>query len=96
MIPIFCGRLLMSLDRYGIGVAAHRGGAPWSQFLATSIPYLFQATQIPDARGEEAVYATGRLSCLIRDMMCRSNVRDRERLRSYCKDTSFQQTKPTR
>ncbi|KAK6953396.1 hypothetical protein Daesc_005700 [Daldinia eschscholtzii] len=43
---------------YGIGVAAHRGGAPWSQFLATSIPYLFQATQIPDARGEEAVYAT--------------------------------------
>ncbi|OTA99321.1 hypothetical protein M426DRAFT_68063 [Hypoxylon sp. CI-4A] len=43
---------------YGIGVAAHRGGAPWSQFLATSIPYLFQATQIPDARSEEAVYAT--------------------------------------
>ncbi|KAI1100067.1 ARM repeat-containing protein [Jackrogersella minutella] len=43
---------------YGIGVAAHRGGTPWSQFLATSIPYLFQATQIPDARGEEAIYAT--------------------------------------
>ncbi|KAI0165060.1 ARM repeat-containing protein [Hypoxylon sp. FL1284] len=43
---------------YGIGVAAHRGGAPWSQFLTTAIPYLFQATQIPDARGEEAVYAT--------------------------------------
>ncbi|KAI0599648.1 armadillo-type protein [Biscogniauxia sp. FL1348] len=43
---------------YGIGVAAHRGGAPWSQFLATSIPYLFEACRIPDARGEEAVYAT--------------------------------------
>ncbi|KAI0023927.1 ARM repeat-containing protein [Xylariomycetidae sp. FL0641] len=43
---------------YGIGVAAHRGGPAWAQFLATSIPYLFQATQIPDARGEEAVYAT--------------------------------------
>ncbi|KAI0394453.1 armadillo-type protein [Xylariaceae sp. FL0594] len=43
---------------YGIGVAAHHGGAPWSQFLATSLPYLFQATQVPDARGDEAVYAT--------------------------------------
>ncbi|CAJ2508844.1 Uu.00g138700.m01.CDS01 [Anthostomella pinea] len=43
---------------YGIGVAAHHGGAPWSQFLAESIPYLFQVTQIPDARGEDAVYAT--------------------------------------
>jgi len=43
---------------YGIGVAAHRGGEPWSQFLASSIPLLFQATQVPDARGEDAVYAT--------------------------------------
>ncbi|RYC60014.1 hypothetical protein CHU98_g6192 [Xylaria longipes] len=43
---------------YGIGVAAHHGGAPWSQFLASSLPYLFQVTQVPDARGEEAVYAT--------------------------------------
>ncbi|KAI0475178.1 ARM repeat-containing protein [Xylariaceae sp. FL0804] len=43
---------------YGIGVAAHHGGAPWSQFLATAIPFLFQVVQIPDARGEEAVYAT--------------------------------------
>ncbi|KAI1810595.1 armadillo-type protein [Poronia punctata] len=43
---------------YGIGVAAHHGGAPWSQFLATSLPYLFQVTQVPDPHGEEAVYAT--------------------------------------
>ncbi|KXJ90626.1 armadillo-type protein [Microdochium bolleyi] len=43
---------------YGIGVAAHRGGEPWSPFLATSLPLLFQATQVPDARGEDAVYAT--------------------------------------
>ncbi|KAI2634576.1 armadillo-type protein [Xylaria nigripes] len=43
---------------YGIGVAAHYGGGAWSQFLATSLPYLFQVTQVPDARGEEAVYAT--------------------------------------
>lgn len=43
---------------YGIGVAAHRGGAAWSQFLGGSMPFLFQVTQIPDARGEDAVYAT--------------------------------------
>ncbi|KAH8887044.1 ARM repeat-containing protein [Thozetella sp. PMI_491] len=43
---------------YGIGVAAHRGGAPWSQFLAGTVPLLLQAAQIPDARNEENVYAT--------------------------------------
>ncbi|KAB5533577.1 armadillo-type protein [Coniochaeta sp. 2T2.1] len=43
---------------YGIGVAAHRGGAPWAQFLGGTIPFLFQATQIPDARSEDNVYAT--------------------------------------
>ncbi|KAI1261994.1 armadillo-type protein [Xylariaceae sp. FL1019] len=42
---------------YGIGVAAHHGGAPWSQFLASSLPSLFQVAQVPDARGDEAVYA---------------------------------------
>lgn len=43
---------------YGIGVAAHRGGTPWSQFLNGSVPFLFQVTQVPDARGDDAVYAT--------------------------------------
>ncbi|PHH83153.1 hypothetical protein CDD83_3054 [Cordyceps sp. RAO-2017] len=43
---------------YGIGVAAHRGGAPWSQFLGGSVPFLFQVTQIPDARSEDNIYAT--------------------------------------
>ncbi|KAI5460274.1 armadillo-type protein [Mariannaea sp. PMI_226] len=43
---------------YGIGVAAHRGGAPWAQFLGGSVPFLFQVTQIPDARNEDNVYAT--------------------------------------
>ncbi|EOO01565.1 putative importin subunit beta-3 protein [Phaeoacremonium minimum UCRPA7] len=50
---------------YGIGVAAHRGGAPWSQFLGGSIPYLFQATQVPDARSEDNVYATENASAAI-------------------------------
>ena len=43
---------------YGVGVAAHRGGAPWAQFLGGSIPFLFQVTQVPDARNEDNVYAT--------------------------------------
>ncbi|KAM0427764.1 hypothetical protein ACHAPT_007220 [Fusarium lateritium] len=43
---------------YGIGVAAHRGGAPWAQFLGGSVPYLFQVTQVADARNEDNVYAT--------------------------------------
>lgn len=43
---------------YGIGVAAHRGGAPWAQFLGGAIPFLFQVTQVADARNEDNVYAT--------------------------------------
>ncbi|RSL65738.1 hypothetical protein CEP53_003574 [Fusarium sp. AF-6] len=43
---------------YGIGVAAHRGGAPWAQFLGGSVPFLFQVTQVVDARNEDNVYAT--------------------------------------
>ncbi|KAH0436861.1 importin beta-3 [Colletotrichum camelliae] len=43
---------------YGIGVAAHRGGAPWAQFLGGAMPFLFQVTQVPDARSEDNVYAT--------------------------------------
>lgn len=43
---------------YGIGVAAHRGGAPWSQFLSGAVPCLFQVTQVQDPRSEDNVYAT--------------------------------------
>jgi len=43
---------------YGIGVAAHRGGPTWAQFLGGTIPCLFQVTQIPDARSDDNVYAT--------------------------------------
>lgn len=43
---------------YGVGVAAHRGGAAWSQFLGGSVPFLFQVMQVPDARNEDNVYAT--------------------------------------
>ncbi|KAI7778879.1 hypothetical protein LA080_001570 [Diaporthe eres] len=43
---------------YGIGVAAQKGGQAWAQFLGGSVPALFQATQVPDARSEDNVYAT--------------------------------------
>lgn len=50
---------------YGIGVAAHRGGPNWSQFVASCLPLLFQATQVPNARSEEEVYATENASTAI-------------------------------
>jgi hypothetical protein len=43
---------------YGIGVAAHKGGQQWSQFLAPAVDLLFQVTQLPNARGDDDVYAT--------------------------------------
>lgn len=43
---------------YGVGIAAQKGGAPWSDFVAASIPILFQVTQHPQARTDEHVFAT--------------------------------------
>ena len=43
---------------YGIGVAAHRGGGAWTQFLGGSVPFLFLVAKDPEARNEDNVYAT--------------------------------------
>ncbi|KAI5283796.1 hypothetical protein KEM54_001837 [Ascosphaera aggregata] len=43
---------------YGVGVAAQFGGPAWSEFVAASIPTLFQITQHADARSEDNVFAT--------------------------------------
>ena len=43
---------------YGIGVAAHKGGSQWSQFVGGALELLFNATQFPNARGDDDVYAT--------------------------------------
>lgn len=43
---------------YGVGIAAQKGGPAWSEFVAASIPSLFQVTQFPQARSEEQVFAT--------------------------------------
>ncbi|KAL2013974.1 hypothetical protein VTN00DRAFT_1499 [Thermoascus crustaceus] len=50
---------------YGVGVAAQRGGPAWSEFVAASIPSLFQVTQHPHARTEEHVFATENASASI-------------------------------
>ncbi len=43
---------------YGIGVAASKGGANWSSFVAESIPTLFAVCQLPQAREDDHVFAT--------------------------------------
>jgi HEAT repeat protein len=43
---------------YGVGVAAHRGGANWAGFLGAAVGLLFDVCQIADARSEDNVFAT--------------------------------------
>jgi len=43
---------------YGVGVAAHRGGEQWADFAANCLPLLFGACAVPNARGDDDVYAT--------------------------------------
>lgn len=43
---------------YGVGIAAQKGGPPWSDFVAESLPALFAACQRPDAREDDHVFAT--------------------------------------
>ncbi|KAF1824854.1 ARM repeat-containing protein [Dissoconium aciculare CBS 342.82] len=43
---------------YGAGVAAHKGGEPWAEFAAGSLPILFSVVARPDARSEDDVFAT--------------------------------------
>lgn len=43
---------------YGVGIAAQKGGAPWSTFVAESLPLLFAVCQLPEAREDDHVFAT--------------------------------------
>ncbi|KAH0542383.1 hypothetical protein FGG08_003228 [Glutinoglossum americanum] len=43
---------------YGVGVAAHKGGPAWSEFVAAAIPALFRVTHHAQARQDDHVYAT--------------------------------------
>jgi hypothetical protein len=43
---------------YGVGVIAHKGGSAWEPFVTQSLPLLFEATQRPNARDDDDVYAT--------------------------------------
>jgi hypothetical protein len=60
---------------YGVGVAAHKGGAAWSEFLAASVPLLFQVTQIPNARDEDNVFATENACAAIAKILHYNNSR---------------------
>ncbi|OAT06313.1 importin beta-3 subunit [Blastomyces gilchristii SLH14081] len=50
---------------YGVGMAAQKGGLAWSEFVAASIPTLFQATQHAKARTQEHIFATENASASI-------------------------------
>ncbi|KAI9823298.1 MAG: hypothetical protein M1832_002522 [Thelocarpon impressellum] len=43
---------------YGVGIAAHKGGAGWADFAAASIPSLFAVTRHARARDDDHVFAT--------------------------------------
>ena len=43
---------------YGVGVAAHKGGEAWADFVSGSLPILFEVTQRPNARSEDDAFAT--------------------------------------
>lgn len=43
---------------YGVGIAAQKGGAPWSNFAAESLPVLFRICQAARAREDDNIYAT--------------------------------------
>jgi len=43
---------------YGVGVAAQKGGEPWSDFANASLALLFQATRRPDAHQDDHAFAT--------------------------------------
>ncbi|KAK2797400.1 hypothetical protein FQN50_009201 [Emmonsiellopsis sp. PD_5] len=50
---------------YGVGIAAQKGGLAWSDFVAASIPTLFQATQHNKGRTPEHIFATENASASI-------------------------------
>ena len=43
---------------YGVGVAAQKGGEQWNDFVAASVDTLLQVTRVPNARGDDEVFAT--------------------------------------
>ena len=50
---------------YGVGVAARYGGEVWAEFVAACVPELFKATQRPNARDDDDVFATENASATI-------------------------------
>ena len=55
---------------YGVGVAAQKGGEAWADFVAASIPTLFEMTQRPNARDDDDVFATENACATIAKILC--------------------------
>jgi len=60
---------------YGIGVAAQKGGDAWSEFVAASLPTLFQVTQRPNARVDDDAFATENACASIAKILHFNNTR---------------------
>lgn len=43
---------------YGVGIAAQKGGAPWSTFAGEALPMLFAVCQMEQAREDDHIFAT--------------------------------------
>lgn len=63
---------------YGVGVAAHKGGQNWAEFVSASLPMLFAVTQRPNAREDDDVYATENACASIAKILhyCNSKVQN--------------------
>lgn len=54
---------------YGVGVAAQKGGAAWASFTSESLPVLFEACHLPNAREDDHVFATENACAAIAKIM---------------------------
>ena len=51
-------RLFLLFRELGVGVAAQKGGEPWSEFANNCLPILFEVISRPNAREDDDVFAT--------------------------------------
>jgi importin-5 len=58
---------------YGVGVAAHKGGLAWAEFVAASLHTLFQVVQHAHARDDDHVFATENASASIAKILNYNN-----------------------
>ena len=72
---------------YGIGIAAHKGGPAWSEFVHASIPVLFEVCARPDARINDHVFATENACASIAKILHYSEKKDMQDVMNRWVDT---------